>query len=162
MKPQYRTLKANHYSSNSLSENYKDAGELYEEVGYKFEDLSAQNRAYENTCAARMSLALIKSGVNFAGRLKVKKSPYIGRAIEPGAKLLADQLSRSTVFGKPKIMAPEKAIKSLFGKRGVIFFWKITGYNGGHIDLVETANSAHLCHSHCYFACKEVWFWELL
>ncbi|HEX5686584.1 MAG TPA: hypothetical protein VFY73_21370 [Ideonella sp.] len=46
-------------------------------------------------------------------------------------------------------------------KKGVVFFWKIVGYDGGHIDLLESTTVDLLCHSHCYFKCKEVWFWSL-
>ncbi len=120
-----------------------------------------QNPAYENTCAVRMSLALIKSGVNFQGRLMIKDGPHKGKMIEPGAKLLADQLARPGVFGRPTVLAPRDAISRLSGKQGVILFWKITGYGGGHIDLIEATTTAQVCHSQCYFAAKEIWFWPL-
>jgi len=42
-----------------------------------------------------------------------------------------------------------------------LFFWKIIGYGGGHMDLIETTNSAQACNSACYFSSKEVQFWPL-
>lgn len=81
--------------------------------------------------------------------------------IEPGAKLLADQLARPTVFGKPQLIAPDKATVALSNKRGVILFWKVAGYGGGHIDLIETSTAVQICHSACYFSSKEIWFWPL-
>ena len=85
--------------------------------------------------------------------------------LETGAKNLADELSRSSVFGKPAIWRdPAKFQTELGNKRGVVFFWKIDGYNGGsgsHIDLIEPASTGAVCHSHCYFNCKQIWFWEL-
>lgn len=160
MKPQYGTLKRNHYSSNQYSMDFVDAKTLYEELGYNLTDLTKQNPNYVNTCATRMSLALLKSGINCGGRLKIKKGSLEGRSFEPGAKLLADKLSSSTLFGKPQIYQPNDFLKSPTNKRGVVFFWKINNYGGGHIDLIEISNASALCHSNCFFSCKEVWFWK--
>ena len=82
--------------------------------------------------------------------------------IEPGAKLLADQLRKSLYFGKPVIFTnPKNAAVQIGNKKGIIFFWKIVGYDGGHIDLISTTSRQQMCHSDCYFECKEVWFWEM-
>jgi hypothetical protein len=162
MKPAFSVLKANHSSSEFTSADYASAEDLYKELGYDMTSLLKENPGYANTCATRMSLALLKSNVAFAGRLRVKDGPYKGRMFEPGAKLLADALTSSGAFGKPLVIADAtKASATVDKKQGVAFFWKITGYDGGHIDLIETANTAQVCHSHCYFNCKEVWFWEL-
>lgn len=72
MKPAYSILKSNHYSSEFTSPSYVSSEALYKEIGYDINDLKKQNAGYANTCATRMSLALIKSGVNFDGRLKIK------------------------------------------------------------------------------------------
>lgn len=162
MKPLFSQLKQNHYSSNYSSAAYLSAEELYAEIGYDVQALMKENTGYANTCAVRMSLALIKSGVRFKGRLPIKEGVYKGRTIEPGAKLLADQLQKSTTFGKAVVFLDTKeAEKWIKKKKGAVFFNKITHYDGGHIDLIEPENAALLCHSHCYFNCKEVWFWEL-
>ncbi|BEN11805.1 hypothetical protein SMETP3_22930 [Serratia marcescens] len=162
MKPLYRQLKSSHYSSDYSSPGYLAAEAVYAEIGYELDTLLKQNPGYANTCAVRMSLALLKAGISFKGRLPIKKGAYKGKAIEPGAKLLADQLHRSSSFGKANIFfnAPD-AEKGIGNKKGVVFFNKITNYDGGHIDLIEPENSLLTCHSHCYFNCKEVWFWEL-
>lgn len=157
MKPSFSMLKKNHYSSNIVS-----GYDLYKEIGYDYATLQQQNSGYINTCATRMSLALIKSGVKFDGRLTIKDGNWKGRKIEAGAKLLADQLSRPGVFGKPVIWRDSDKFKAELGnKKGVVFFWKITGYDGGHIDLIEPTTAGAICNSHCYFSCKEIWFWEL-
>lgn len=161
MKPSYAALKNRHYSSNELSSSYLDKISLYNEIGYDIDKLIIQNPGYQNTCATRMSLALIKSGVAFAGRLKIKKGPHTGQAVEPGAKLLADQLALPHVFGKPQVFNPSEAIAKINGKEGIVFFWKIAGYNGGHIDLIETSNVGQVCNSACHFSSKEIWFWPL-
>lgn len=161
MKVHFVSLKSNHYSSDRMSPSYKSGEDVYREIGHNLDDLMKQNPAYENTCAVRMSLALIKSGVDFIGRLKIKDGAHKGRMIEPGAKLLADQLARPIIFGRPDVFAPRDAIARLSGKKGVILFWKITGYGGGHIDLIEAATTVQTCNSQCYFASKEIWFWPL-
>ena len=68
MKPSYSKLKSHHYSSNENARNFVDAKLLYSEIGYSRASLLRQNRAYRNTCAVRMSLALLKAGVPFAAR----------------------------------------------------------------------------------------------
>jgi len=163
MKPLYAILKSNHYSSNKRHADFIDKDPLYKEIGYDYERLYEESIAYENTCAVRMSLALIKSGVHFNGRLKIKSGPYKGSYIEPGSKLLADQLSREGVFGKPKIYkgGPSELIAKINGKKGVIFFCKLAGYGGGHIDLIEVNKYTEVCHSQCTFMCQEIWFWPL-
>lgn len=162
MKPTYQTLKKHHYSSEPSNSNYRSGSGLYEDIGHDIEDLIKQNAGYANTCATRMSIALIKSGVSFNGRLRIKTGIYKDKKIETGAKLLADQLMRPGTFGRPEIFTDaSKAESKIAARKGVIFFWKITGYDGGHIDLIETHNKAQICNSHCYFNCKEVWFWEL-
>lgn len=162
MKPTYAALKSHHYSSEFYKAGYKSGDAFYREIGYELGDLVKQNGAYRNTCAARMSLALIKAGLSIHGRLKIKTGKYAGSAIEPGAKLLADQLARPGMLGAPHfIRRPSEAPAELKGKQGIIFFWKLGGSAVSHIDLIETSDSTLLCNSNCYFACKEIWFWPL-
>ncbi|EBH8906713.1 hypothetical protein OFY73_003971 [Salmonella enterica] len=140
MKPLFSVLKSNHNSSSFESPDFVDSKDFYAGIGYDQGKLGAQ---FENTCAARMSVALIKSGVKFKGRLlPIKEGKWKGRSIETGAKFQTE----------------------LGNKKGVVFFWKIDGYNGGsgsHIDLIEPTSAGAVCHSHCYFTCKQIWFWEL-
>ena len=161
MKPLYSNLKKHHYSSNKYHANFMGAAELYKSIGYDINNLTKQNSGYANTCAVRMSLALIKSGITFTGRLKIKDGPHKGKMIEPGAKLLADQLMKPQLLGRPTLIDPKNALTALSGKKGIVLFWKITGYGGGHIDLIETNNSAQVCNSACYYSSKEIWFWPL-
>lgn len=161
MKPAYTVLKANQYSSNKYNPGFMGSEELYKLIGYDIEQLKKQNPGYVNTCAVRMSLALIQTGVQFSGRLKIKAGPYKGRMIEPGAKLLADELAKPQLLGRPELFSSSNAVASLSGKKGIVLFWKITGYGGGHIDLIETSNTVQVCNSACYFSSKEIWFWPL-
>ncbi|WP_338845603.1 T6SS effector amidase Tae4 family protein [Massilia sp. W12] len=161
MKLSYFSLKKYHYSSDKFSLAYVSGADLYHEIGYVQDDLIKQNAGYVNTCATRMSLALLKHGAPINGRLKVRVGKFKGRTVEPGAKLLADQLAKPDFLGKPQIYRTIEAPGKLVGKRGIVFFWKIEGYSGGHIDLIEPSNAAQVCHSACYFSAKEVWFWPL-
>ncbi|WP_338847165.1 T6SS effector amidase Tae4 family protein [Massilia sp. W12] len=161
MKVKYLILKNNHYSSNELNTSYVSRQKLYREIGYDDEQLIKQNAGYKNTCATRMSLALLKSGVQIRGRLKIKEGSYKGKTFEPGAKLLADHLANRHILGRPLVMTPATALSKLSGKKGIIFFWKIDGYDGGHIDVIDSTTKEQVCNSACYFASKEIWFWEL-
>lgn len=161
-KPSFATLRSNHYSSDrSQPTRFVDGETVYKDIGYSLEDLKKQNPGYENTCAVRMSIALLRSGVEISGRLKIKSGSLKGRSIEPGAKLLADQLSRSGLLGRPQILGPTEALKKLEKKQGVIFFWKMSGYSGGHIDLIQVHNANAVCSSACYLDSREIWFWPL-
>ncbi len=162
MKVNYALLKNTHYSSKKSSPSFKSPEDVYKEIGYDFDDLMRQNTAHENTCAVRMSLALIKAGVHFNGRLRIKEGTHKGKMIEPGAKLLADQLARPDVFGRPNVIAPMMdAMTRLRDKKGVILFRKIAGDGVDHIDLIETVATLLICHSNCFFSSKEIWFWSL-
>ncbi|HDR2845639.1 T6SS effector amidase Tae4 family protein [Enterobacter sichuanensis] len=163
MKPLYAQLKAQHYSSNEARPGYVPRDDLFNEIGYDANVLIKSNPGYMNTCAVRMSLALLKCDVKFEGRLAIKNGPYKGKKIEPGAKLLADQLYKASVFGKAEIYTDiREAGQKLRNRKGVIFFNRITNYNGGHIDLLEPVGDNMMqCNSDCYTDCKEIWFWEL-
>ena len=161
-KPLFATLYANHYSSDlNQVGRYVDGKDVYKEIGYDIEQLKKQDPGYKNTCATRMSVALMKSGISISGRIKVKAGALKGRSVEPGAKLLADQLSQKHLLGKPQILKPTEALKKLEGKKGVVFFSKMVGYSGGHIDLIQVDKAAEVCSSNCYMTAGEIWFWPL-
>jgi len=70
-----------------------------------------------------MSLALLKCDVNFQGRLSIKSGPYKGKKIEPGAKLLADQLYKKNVFGAAEVYTDiRQAGEKLRNRKGIVFF----------------------------------------
>ena len=122
-KPSFTTLMSNHYSSDSNSSNYKEREDVYKEIGYDADALIKQNSAYQHTCAVRMSLALLKSGVYFGtptSRLKIKDGAHKDRYVGTGAKTLADALSKPTSLGKP--LTGKKAEEAMKTKKGVVFF----------------------------------------
>lgn len=158
MKPRFATLSKNYSSNRSISQET-----LYKEIGW--DDLIGKS-AYANTCAIRVSLALIKSGVNVRGRIAIKKGPYKGKFIEPGQASLSHMLARPTFLGAPEMLKSTDADKGIGNRRGIVSFWKIPGYlngNGGHIDLVSPAfGGVRFCGSGCFWSSKEVWFWGLV
>jgi hypothetical protein len=163
MRPLYEQLKRNHYSSIETQPGYLPSDAVFSEIGYNFKQMVASNEAYKNTCAVRMSLALLKSNIDFDGRFTIKDGLYKGRKFETGAKLLADQLYKASVFGKAEVYTDIRvAGQKLRNRRGVVYFHNIVGYGGGHIDIIEPLHdNMFLCNSGCFTNCKEVWFWEL-
>lgn len=106
---------------------------LFADIGWS--DLT-NNPAYWDTCAVRMSYALLNAGVTLPGaRMKAKGGAIKGKAIEPGQAKLSNILKR--IWGAPEVYADTTAAKAGIGKRnGVVSFFRIEGGNGGHIDLI--------------------------
>jgi hypothetical protein len=161
MRPPFAALERGYHSSDPAHPSYLDGRSVYARIGLDLDAFVGDDPAYVNTCAVRMSIALLEAGVRFAGRIRIRSGPHRGQHIEPGAKLLADQLARPAVFDRPEFLEPASASRRIAARRGLIFFHKIRGYGGGHLDLIEPRTRIPVCASHCYFDCKEVWFWEL-
>lgn len=161
MKPEFLTFKKNHYTNEPGKDGYMSSEDVYGEIGIDFDRLVKENISYKNTCATRVSLTLLKCNVPFTGRLSIKAGKFKGKKIEPGAKRLADQLALRRAFGRPLVLDAKQAPARLLGKKGAVFFDRVTGYGGGHIDVLEHDAVGPLCNSHCYFDCKQVWFWAL-
>ena len=84
MKPLFATLKANHMGRQYLPP------QVYDAIGHP--EL-ALDPAWFNTCAIRMSVALIASGMKIhAGpaRLRIKTGPHKGEQVEPSQRVLSD------------------------------------------------------------------------
>lgn len=123
------------------------------------------NKAFENTCAVRMSIGLVGAGVGIPGaRMVAKAGPLKGKPIEPGQAKLSHILKR--VWGAPEVYRDARAADEGIGKRsGVISFFRIHGggpADGGHIDLISPGPNGFLdCARTCFFAAVEFWFWPL-
>jgi len=61
----------------------------------------------------------------------------------------------------PEILKPGTFLAKTQGRKGVVLFWKIADYGGGHIDLIETKTTTAVCRSGCYFKSKGIRFWSL-
>lgn len=139
-----------------------DHDALFREIGW--DDL-IKNDAYENTCATRVSLALIKSGVTIpGGRIPIKTGPFKGKRIEPGQVNLSHILAGPAMFGRPEKFATQQAPAGIGQRSGIVsFFHLVPGiYEHGHIDIVSPLlGKLRECGTDCFWTSKEVWFWEL-
>ena len=152
----------------SLRANYPDKlgtppDKLYEEIGRP--DLSTDPN-WKNTCAVRISLALVKSGVTIkAGHMTIMTGKHKGRKIEQNQARLSRYLSQRSVLGEPeKYEGGAAAAKGIGSRRGIVSFFKLNGHAGsqGHIDLVQPSTGGyHACASRCFWTSAEIWFWPL-
>ena len=156
MKPAFMKLRENYYSVAAV-----DQATLFREIGWQ--DLIGKD-SFANTCAIRISLALIKCGVRLKGRMTINKGPFKGAWIEPGQARLANMLASPSMFGAPEKFAKDEATAGIGNRMGIVAFFRIPGYlggAGGHIDILLPSTGVKVCGSECYWTCDEVWFWEL-
>lgn len=156
MKPQFSTVKANFYPSQNVNQ-----AELFEEIGWG--DLAGKP-AYVNTCAIRMSLALIKSGLTIPGRMRIKSGRNKGARIEPGQAKLSNILARPVYLGDPEKFKRLDAQDGIGVRSGIVSFFDINPQvetAQGHIDLVSQSAGRSLCGTSCFWLAKEIWFWPL-
>ena len=156
MKPAFINLRENYSSVAAV-----DQGALFREIGW--EDLIGKD-SFANTCAIRVSLALIKAGVKVKGRMAIRKGPFKGALIEPGQARLSHMLASPSMLGAPEKFARDDAMEGIGQRQGVVAFFRIPGYlggAGGHIDILLPSAGVKVCGSECYWTCAEVWFWEL-
>jgi hypothetical protein len=119
---------------------------------------------WDNTCAVRLSVALIGAGVAIApGYLTIETGPHKGKRIESRQRALSEFLRKR--WGEPeKFNGGAAARKGIGSRRGVISFFQLYGPTDrqGHIDLVGPDNwSDPVCADDCYWQSVEVWFWPL-
>lgn len=155
MKPSFHTLQG-HYPR--LAEVPKAA--LFAEIGW--DDL-VDNADYDNTCAIRVSLALIKCGMRIPGRMRINRGPFKGALIEPGQAALSKILARPALLGVPEKFDRDGVDAGIGERSGLVAFWGIPTYNnGGHIDIIAPdENGVKTCGSGCYFKSSGYWFWVL-
>lgn len=157
---------------STLWSNYPDPkteprDALYRKLGW--DDLVGDPN-YENTCAIRMSLCLLRSGHNIPrGELKIWKGPLKGKRVKIRYDDLANHLK--TVWGAPEVISrPTKSGLASKGD-GVIAFFGLLGGYPGHIDLFDVSKTNYeflfwrwsqtssACGTSCYFGSREAWYW---
>lgn len=156
MKPAFGLLHGNFHSATTVKREV-----LFAEIGWK--DL-VSNNAYKDTCAIRMSLALIKSGMRIPGRMPIKAGPHKGKMIEPGQAKLSAILARADFLGKPEVFDTVDAEPGIGSRSGIVSFFELEPavyIRSGHIDLVRPDKSLRACASSCFWNSKTVWFWAL-
>jgi hypothetical protein len=152
----YPVLQSNFYSNKDVK-----PPELFKELGW--EDLIG-NPSYENTCAIRMSLALIKCGMHIPGRLRIRKGQYKDKLVEMGQGNLSLLLADKSRLGSPEKCKGSDAEGAIGSRSGIVSFWQLIPgiYDHGHIDIVSAPTGRlRACGSDCYWTSKEVWFWSL-
>lgn len=154
----FKTLQLNYPSSNPSSPRYVSQADLFNEIGW-VEFLGNPN--YSNTCAIRVSSAMVKTGVAVAnGSHRILKGSFKGKRIEVGMKKLANIIEQSGRFGNAERYT-QNIYPHVKGRSGIIAFFTIPGYaGGGHIDLLDGSFPDMRCESACY-ASQEVWFWPM-
>ena len=156
MRPPFAALRAHHLGRDVL------IPQVYEAIGHPELALDPD---WGNTCAIRMSIALIAVGMKIRtgpAKLRVKAGPYKGEQLEPSQRMLSDFLARD--LGVPeKYKRGGDARNAIAWRRGIVSFFQLhDGYRGGHIDLVSIEDWGALqCNGSCYWDSKEVWFWPL-
>lgn len=136
------------------------AEELYQWIGLP-EKLNES--AWRNTCAVRVSLALLGTGLTiWNGRTVVRAGKYENRQIEATQKRLTEFLVDE--WGEPEKFMGALAKERIGVRRGVIRFVQLWGPfdEQGHIDIVAPDQWKRLmCEGSCYWDSVEVWFWPL-
>ncbi|MDM5179842.1 T6SS effector amidase Tae4 family protein [Massilia sp. DJPM01] len=160
MKPSFFTVRDNYPARASV-----DRATLYKAIGW---DALIEVSAYHDTCATRVSLALVRSGMRIPGRLAILKGEHKGSLIEPGHARLSILLQRRNLLGLPEVYRGGQAREAIGTRSGIVSFWRIDGEGGpdqGHIDIIFPAphNAGLLsCGTECYWQATEVWFWPLV
>lgn len=126
------------------------------------------NPGFENTCAIRLSLALLGAGYPNPGAWPVKAGKYAGRKIETRQRKLSDWLIRQ--LGQPERCTGGIAKERIGQRTGIISFFNLygSGDNQGHIDIIMPDRGGYLrCGNEnpdrggCYWTASSVWFWPL-
>lgn len=128
--------------------------ELYHWIGYP-ENIGNPN--FENTCAIRLSLALLGAGFPNPGTWMLKAGKYRDRMIETRQRKLSAWLIRQ--LGQPEKFKSGQEAKAGIGSRN----------NQGHIDIVMIdrwgkylrCNNDNDDQGDCYWNAVEVWFWPM-
>ncbi len=149
-----------------LRQHYPDpinvsAEELWRWVGHPGKNLDP---AWKNTCAIRVSLALLGAGVPLPRAfLPVLAGKYKGLTIEIKQEVLAHRLTQA--WGEPDRFATALIRDAIRDRSGIIRFVQLWGpYDPqGHIDLIAPERMGRLmCEGgHVYWHAVECWFWEL-
>lgn len=154
MKPSYSIVRRNYYLPNRV-----DRQELFAEIGHPG---LGKSPAWVNTCAIRLSLALVKSDVVLPGHMVIQLGKYKGRRIEQNVVRLAGYLT--TLYGKPEEWDNGSDASAYIGaRRGIVAFFALTGPidDSNHIDLVSPTESSSKCANACYWRATKFQFWQL-
>ncbi|MFV0386277.1 T6SS effector amidase Tae4 family protein [Paracoccus sp. (in: a-proteobacteria)] len=156
----YAQLRANFSSGTPSLPGYVSTADLFHEIGW---DDFISNPSYQNTCAIRLCLALIKTGHPLSsGSHKILAGAYKGERVEVRMRTLAEKLAQPSWFGAPRVLEDRNVSNAIGSGQGVIAYFGLPGYSGGgHIDLIDGSAGALSCGTQCYNQADDVWFWPL-
>jgi hypothetical protein len=159
--PTYAALAASYPRKPKGGAPGMDAAALYTSIGHPE---YADNPYMQNTCAVRVSIALLGAGIQpTPGHMSVMAGRFKGKRIEQSQKRLSDFLMKR--LGRPEVYPSGYAAWSAIRqRRGIVSFFRLNSESDmqGHIDLVEPSSSSDLkCAGTCYWSAREVWFWPL-
>ncbi|WUR15014.1 T6SS effector amidase Tae4 family protein [[Empedobacter] haloabium] len=143
------------------------AEELYRWVGHP--DL-IKNPNYWNTCALRLSLALLGAGFADSGAFRIRDGKHKGRSVEIRQHALSTWLLGQV--GQPEKFKGDNAYEAIGLRRGIVSFFNLydDSRGQGHIAIIAPdRRGAYLrCGrendgdtSGCYWTSREIWFWPL-
>jgi predicted Rossmann-fold nucleotide-binding protein len=123
--------------------------------------IHACSMTFPNTCAIRMSEALIKTNSGLEDKFVASGANLCPHHFMRGAEDLASVLRRADAWGvyDRGYSAPMAAPAALQGKAGLLAYINIPSFSGqGHIDLWDGRNPI----GNAYWDANPTWFWELL
>ena len=134
-----------------LKENYHtDAGSVHR-----------CSMSFPNTCAIRLSEALVRTDSNFLDFFKTSPHNKCPHDYLRGAQDLASVLRVGSVFGRHDRGwdNPGAAPTDIMGKTGIVCYMNIPSYpdGQGHIDLWNKTGPV----GDAYWTGSPIWFWEL-
>lgn len=129
----------------------------------KSRDIHTCSMTLPNTCAIRMSEALVKTDSKFLKAFKQSSKNKCPHDYIRGAQDLGAILALSSVLGARDRGWEAQANsytppKDVIGKSGIICYMNIPGYGGqGHIDLWNKDAPV----GQAYWSAETIWMWEL-
>lgn len=115
---------------------------------------------FPNTCAIRMSEALVKTDRAFLNAFKRSSKNRCPHGYMRGAQDLASVLAQPNVLGSRSLgwVSPGTAPSNAIGKKGIICYMKIPTFSGqGHIDLWDINDAV----GDKYWNAQTIWMWVL-
>lgn len=155
-RPAYALLRKNYPSPKEVQPE-----QLWGSIGHAEK---AADPLWQNTCAIRLSLALLGAGMVIQpGFLEVQRGKYAKRMLAITVVALSEFLTSQ--WGEPERFSGALAWENIYDRKGVIRFVQLWGPFDpqGHIDLIGPTEKSRVaeCAGACFFHSVEVWFWEL-
>ena len=129
----------------------------------KSRDIHTCSMHFPNTCAIRMSEALVRSNEKFLDAFKKSVKNKCPHGYIRGAQDLGAILAKRSVFGVRDFgwsaqENPHNPPDDAIGKKGIVCYMNIPDFGGqGHIDLWDEAKPI----GQAYWDAETIWMWTL-